>query len=198
MTILEKTVVWTLVYLAIVCLFVDIVTTIQKHRIEMKVQKGFLKMQQDAEVLMTKKPDPFEATGFSVVRMKDDRIMVSFSRPHPEITDRLLTVDVILSPENFDYVSSFLRLKADRQEDKEQMIEAVPEYELSSWNRWPEVTPPQEIPMRVEVRGSRCGFKAQFIDGQWWDMRGDAIFDGPEGSGIEGPVVRYRPWEDEA
>ena len=75
-------------------------------------------------------------------------------------------------------------------------IEEIQEYDPNSWNRWPDVTPPPGIPMRVETSCSRCGFKAQFIDGQWWDMRGDAIFDGPEGAGIEGRIVRFRPWED--
>lgn len=75
-------------------------------------------------------------------------------------------------------------------------IEEITGYDPHAWNEFPDVTPPQGIPMRVEVSCSRCGFKAQFIDGQWWDMRGDALFDGPEGDGIEGRVVRFRPWED--
>lgn len=77
-------------------------------------------------------------------------------------------------------------------------VEEVSKYNPKQWNNYPDVTPPENVPMRVEVRSSWCGYKAQMVDGQWRDMRGDAIFDGPEGAGIEGPVVRFRPWEDEA
>lgn len=118
MAFLEKSILWLIVALIIVMLVVDITTTIRRHLIEMQVQRGFLEHQENIKVLMARRPDPFEATGFSVKRMKDDRIMVTFTRPHPELSDRELLIDVILSPENFDYVSKFVRLKDEKEESK--------------------------------------------------------------------------------
>lgn len=118
MTALEKSMIWIIIALIVVMLVVDITTTIRKHLIEMKVQRGFLEQQENIKALAAKRPDPFEATGFIAKRMKDDRIMVTFTRPHPEISDRELLVDVILSPENFDYVSHFVRLKGAKEQSK--------------------------------------------------------------------------------
>lgn len=115
---LGNLIILALVALIAVTLIVDIVTTIRRHLIEMQVQRGFLKQQENIQALAAKRPDPFEATGFSVKRMKDDRIMVTFTRPHPELSDRELLIDVILSPENFDYVSKFVRLKDEKEETK--------------------------------------------------------------------------------
>lgn len=70
------------------------------------------------------------------------------------------------------------------------------EFNPDDWNNFPEVLPPDGVPMRVDTMRDGCGFKAQFIEGQWFDMRGDALFDGPYGDGIEGAVIRFRPWED--
>lgn len=118
MNCLEKSILWIIVALIIVVLVVDITTTIRRHLIEMQVQRGFLEQQDNIKALATKRPDPFEATGFIAKRMKDDRIMVTFTRPHPELSDRELLVDVILSPEDFDYVSHFVRLKDEKEKEK--------------------------------------------------------------------------------
>lgn len=79
---------------------------------------------------------------------------------------------------------------------KKDELEEIPEYNPDDWNKFPEVFPPESVAMRVDTIRDGCGFKAQFIDGQWFDMRGDALFDGPYGDGIEGSVIRFRPWED--
>lgn len=118
MEFLSKSLIWLIVALIIVMLLVDITTTIRKHMIDMEVQRGFLEQQENIKALAAKRPDPFEATGFSAKRMKDDRIMVTFKRPHPELSDREFVVDVILSPENFNYVSHFVRLKDEKEKDK--------------------------------------------------------------------------------
>lgn len=117
MAFLEKSILWIIVALIVVMLVVDIVTTIRRHLIEMQVQRGFLEHQENIKALAARRPDPFEATGFIAKRMKDDRIMVTFTRPHPELSDRELLVDVILSPENFDYVSKFVRLKDEKENE---------------------------------------------------------------------------------
>ena len=41
---------------------------------------------------------PFEATGFSLKRMTDGRLLLSFTRPHAEDSERFFFVDVILPP----------------------------------------------------------------------------------------------------
>lgn len=115
MAFLEKSIFWTIVALIIVMLLANITTTIRKHLIDMQVQRGFLEQQENIKALAARRPDPFEATGFSAKRMKDDRILLTFTRPHPELSDRELLVDVILSPENFDYVSHFVRLKDEKE-----------------------------------------------------------------------------------
>lgn len=115
MAFLEKSIFWIIGALIVVMLVVNIVTTIRRHLIEMQVQRGFLEQQENIQALAARRPDPFEATGFIAKRMKDDRIMVTFTRPHPELSDRELLIDVILSPENFDYVSKFVRLKNEKE-----------------------------------------------------------------------------------
>lgn len=117
MAFLEKSILWIIVALIIVMLVVNIITTIRKHMIDMQVQRGFLEQQENIQALAARRPNPFEATGFIAKRMKDDRIMLTFTRPHPELSDREMLVDVVLSPESFDYVSHFVRLKDKKEKE---------------------------------------------------------------------------------
>ena len=71
-------------------------------------------------------------------------------------------------------------------------IEEVPEYDPTKWNRFPEVTPPEGVWMRVET-DMGFGFKARFQFGDWLDSRNDII---GEKDGIDGSSIRFRPWED--
>ena len=65
-------------------------------------------------------------------------------------------------------------------------VEAVPEYNPHKWNRWPDVTPPEGVLMRIEELDGTCCAGA-YIDGGWHiDGRDDL-----------GCVKRFRPWEDE-
>lgn len=41
---------------------------------------------------------PFEATGYILKRMTDGRLLLSFTRPHAEDSERFFFVDVILPP----------------------------------------------------------------------------------------------------
>lgn len=115
MALLEKSIPWIIIALIVVWLVVEITTTIRGHLIGMKVQRGYLEQQENIKALAVRRPEPFEATGFSATRMKDDRIMLTFTRPHPELSNRELLVDVILSPEAFDYVSHVVRLKGEKE-----------------------------------------------------------------------------------
>ena len=72
-------------------------------------------------------------------------------------------------------------------------IQPIPNYDPSGWNRFPEVTPPEGVWMRVETDVG-FGFKARFVRfGDWLNNRNDII---GEKDGIDGTVVRFRPWED--
>ena len=73
----------------------------------------------------------------------------------------------------------------------ESAFEEVPEYDPHKWNPYPEVTPPECVPMRVEYRrpdetiGRCCSF---FREGVWEDS---------EDQDLEIiNVQRFRPWED--
>ena len=69
-------------------------------------------------------------------------------------------------------------------------IEEVKEYDPKEWNRFPEIIPPSEVDMRVELEDGR-GFQA------WWD--GENWRTGYHHYSLD-PVIervkRFRPWED--
>lgn len=85
---------------------------------------------------------------------------------------------------NFGYASQFsvLILKDE--------FEALPEYNPNDWNNYPDVTPPENIPMRVEfiwndgARGKCCGVYRKGV----WSNSEDRDCE------IEN-VKRFRPWE---
>lgn len=71
----------------------------------------------------------------------------------------------------------------------DQDIEALHKYDPNKWNFFPEVTPPMEVDMRVEVREG-CGFMA------WWDGKNwrTGSHSYSKAQVVEG-VFRYRLWE---
>lgn len=74
-------------------------------------------------------------------------------------------------------------------------------YDPYRWNRYPEVTPPERIPMRVEytvplMTVFQRGGIAVFEDGHWYECTPDGrhkISQFKNGR----RVVRFRPWDDE-
>ena len=60
----------------------------------------------------------FEATGFSLKRMTDGRLLLSFTRPHAEDGDRFFFVDVILPPKTASHLTPILE-ERQWQEKKE-------------------------------------------------------------------------------
>ena len=84
-------------------------------------------------------------------------------------------------------------------------FETAPEYNPFGWNKWPDVTPPSNVPMRLEVyskrentdtpepRGGDCIIKrCARWDGYRWISDGwEFCLDDSEENGL----VRYRPWE---
>ena len=72
-------------------------------------------------------------------------------------------------------------------------VEAVPEYNPHKWNRWPDVTPPEDVPMRVETTtGSKfCGYYHTFAEGGCWCYEDGTVC--PEV--ISKSVKQYRTWE---
>lgn len=74
-------------------------------------------------------------------------------------------------------------------------IESCPAYDPNNWNDYPEVEPPVEVPMRLELL--RLGavmrrYAARFSDDQWRLQSGDIPIPA-EGA----DQIRFRPWEDE-
>lgn len=76
-------------------------------------------------------------------------------------------------------------------------IERYDDYNPHKWNKFPEVTPPENVRMRLEIAQHstttdifvyRCA--AQFKCGEWVDGSDDKIFLG------KGDEVRFRPWVD--
>ena len=88
---------------------------------------------------------------------------------------------------NFGYASQFsvLILKDE--------FEALPEYNPNYWNTFLDVTPPEDVLMRIETEGGRkfCGYYHSFAEGGCWCYEDGTIC--PEA--ISKPVERYRPWE---
>ena len=74
-------------------------------------------------------------------------------------------------------------------------IEARKEYNPKAWNRFPDVTPPEGVLMRVEMSngGKACALFHHFSDGASWCH--------PDGGCLPKAysdcVTRFRPWDDE-
>ena len=66
-------------------------------------------------------------------------------------------------------------------------------YDPNAWNKFPEVTPPDGVLMRVETGGGRkfCGYYHFFAEGGCWCYEDGTVC--PEA--ISKSVKRYRPWE---
>ena len=86
----------------------------------------------------------------------------------------------------------------------ESAFEEVPQYDPHAWNEWPDITPPEGVLLRIEVKGpdenlnspeprfgkvrERCCAK---FDGQYW-VRSNGLIVLLHG----GETVRFRPWDD--
>ena len=73
-------------------------------------------------------------------------------------------------------------------------IEEYEEYNPKTWNKYPEVEPPEDVLMRVELNdgGRKCALFHHFSDGDSWCH--------PDGSCLpkfySDCVTRFRPWDD--
>lgn len=72
-------------------------------------------------------------------------------------------------------------------------VEAITEYDPNQWNRYPDITPPSCVWMRVETwsaSGATIHHALMFQNGAW-----------RKGIGLEpiaiGKVARFRPWDDD-
>ena len=96
--------------------------------------------------------DEFEANSFTVTRMKDDRILLTFYQKHPEREDIQWVREVILSPKDFEYVSAFLKLKNDA---------------LNSWRDYFKFRPDEGMKLyRIKIHSRNYDIEAiaRFID----------------------------------
>lgn len=73
-------------------------------------------------------------------------------------------------------------------------IEPFTKYNPNDWNSFPEVTPPEDVPMRVEVEYESFSniYKlcATFKEGIWYRENGQPI-----DFYVNAKVKRFRPWE---
>lgn len=80
-------------------------------------------------------------------------------------------------------------------------LEAIEEYDPTKWNEYPQVTPPEGVPMRIEytvplMTVFQRGGIAVFENGHWYECTPDGrhkISQFKNGR----RVVRFRPWDDE-
>lgn len=74
-----------------------------------------------------------------------------------------------------------------------QDIEQFLEYNPNDWNVFPDVTPPEGVPMRVECQGYDRTLRTCFVYKQGaWHYESGVTFKGDE-TALQ--VRRYRPWE---
>lgn len=81
--------------------FLRIATDFIEHKKIMQTQQLF---QDTAQGRQT----PFVATGYSLKRMADGRLRLSFTRPHAEDSERFFFVDVILPPKKANDLTPIL------------------------------------------------------------------------------------------
>lgn len=88
----------------------------------------------------------------------------------------------------------------DKKEDIELSVylrpEAIePEYDPHAWNEYPDVTPPFDKDMRVELDdGLRyCARYNKFSDGCFWVSTNGSCFP----NYLNDKVVRFRPWNED-
>ena len=100
-----------LLFTLILWAVLSISTRYIEHKKIMETQRVF---QETAQGRQT----PFEATGFSLKRMTDGRLLLSFTRPHAEDSERFFFVDVILPPKTASDLTPILE-ERQWQEKKE-------------------------------------------------------------------------------
>ena len=75
-------------------------------------------------------------------------------------------------------------------------LEKIPEYNPNDWNKYPDITPPECVWMRVEFEDGR-GSKARYLrigDGYFWFAGNKQGLS--KNMLIDNPIRRFRPWED--
>ncbi len=97
-----------LTYLLAVMLFSFTCVAIHDVVVRGIEHKKIMETQQALQDAAAGKGIPFEATGYVAKRMMDGRILLSFTRHHAEDKSRMLFVDVILSPGQFENVKPLL------------------------------------------------------------------------------------------
>mgnify|MGYP000430820191 CR=1 FL=1 len=76
---------------------------------------------------------------------------------------------------------------------KRKDLEIIDKYHQDFWNAYPEVTPPEDVLMRVETGGGKkfCGYYHAFAEGGCWCYEDGTVC--PEATSKS--VKRFRPWE---
>ena len=73
-------------------------------------------------------------------------------------------------------------------------VEFVHEYDPNDWNEYPNVKPPYDVMMRIEmyIGLGFAGFFKHFVEGDQWCYANGS----PMPKEYSNNVKRYRPWED--
>ncbi len=85
-------------FLTIALLFTLILWAVLSISTRYVEHRKFMETNQVLQESAQGRQTPFEATGFSLKRMTDGRLLLSFTRPHAEDSERFFFVDVILPP----------------------------------------------------------------------------------------------------
>lgn len=67
-----------------------------------------------------------------------------------------------------------------------RLIEEINPYNPCGWNKWPDATPPKDVPMRVEL-STGWGAKMYWTGDDWVTYKGNRV---------GGNIERFRPWEE--
>ena len=111
-----------------------------------------------------------------------------FSKELEECADDIHSECIVIELDKYDDVelSVFVRPPA---------LEKIPEYNPNEWNKFPEVTPPEGVWMRVDFedgKGSKARYSKSGDEYFWFAGNGMAF---SKNMLIANPINRFRPWE---
>lgn len=130
--------------------------------------------------------------------LKDVEKQAALEKAFPEFGKNLQTACDAEFDDEFDYVRVRLSasesiIRANRMNILKTAIRTKKEYDPRGWNKYPEVTPPEKVWMRVETWNA-CGAVVRgvfmYVNGTWRRSK----YTDPQN---EIKAARFRPWDEE-
>lgn len=134
-------------------------------------------------------------------RLKDKELQETLEKAFPDFNERFQKSAEDQIDDNTDHIlisskeCCCSRYRWQLRFEKDE-IEKFKEYNPREWNKWPEVEPPDNEPMRIEYRlvddeetFRTCGFYDSKYEN--WCIGDDVLAE------FECAEFRFRPWEDE-